>query len=281
MGLSQSFPPKRGGKARPQTGFHFTVQKRPTSGSVPGTSGASLPKRPHLESGNEAHLSSKKSRSAFLMCQSPQLLQPPPHVHLQLFRLVCFSNVLINEEALHPTGLCLIWFRITIFSLGPVLPCSMTSGNLMSRQQQLIILLFRGRLMRFWLRVQLNPLLVVLVSILACLWCLSILGTSNPYLTCSILIIICIYLLLRCQLLDMYASSVVIMLFPLIYRMHIYIFLLLSIIIVSYVLFGIMCLINRRFCLLGWPQPLGFYVPHQTYFVPLPSQGFAYCYVFG
>ena len=26
------------------------------------------------------------------MCQSPQLLQPPHHLHLQLFRLVCFSN---------------------------------------------------------------------------------------------------------------------------------------------------------------------------------------------
>ena len=40
VGLSQSFPPKRGGKARPQTGFQFTVQKKPLSGSVPGTSGA-------------------------------------------------------------------------------------------------------------------------------------------------------------------------------------------------------------------------------------------------
>ena len=60
VGLSQSFPPKRGGKARPWTGFHFTVQKRPMSGSVPGTSGASLPKRSHLASGNEAHLSGKK-----------------------------------------------------------------------------------------------------------------------------------------------------------------------------------------------------------------------------
>ena len=27
VGLSPSFPPKRGGKARPQTGFQFTVQK--------------------------------------------------------------------------------------------------------------------------------------------------------------------------------------------------------------------------------------------------------------
>ena len=54
VGLSQSFPPKRGGKARPQTGFQFTVEKRPMSGCGPGTSGASLPKWPHLESGNEA-----------------------------------------------------------------------------------------------------------------------------------------------------------------------------------------------------------------------------------
>ena len=57
MGLSQSFPTKRRGKARPWTYFHFMVQKRP----VPGSSGASLAKRPHLESGNEAHPSGKKS----------------------------------------------------------------------------------------------------------------------------------------------------------------------------------------------------------------------------
>ena len=57
MGLSQSFPSKRGGKTRPQTGFHFTVQKRP----VPGSSGPSLAKRLHLESGNEANPSGKKS----------------------------------------------------------------------------------------------------------------------------------------------------------------------------------------------------------------------------
>ena len=52
---------KGGGKARPQTGFQFTVQKRPMLGSVPGTSGASLPKWPHLESGNEVHLHGKTS----------------------------------------------------------------------------------------------------------------------------------------------------------------------------------------------------------------------------
>ena len=61
VGLSQSFTPKRVGKARPWNGFHFTVQKRPMSGFVPGTSGASLPKRPHLESGNKVHPSGKKT----------------------------------------------------------------------------------------------------------------------------------------------------------------------------------------------------------------------------
>ena len=37
---------------------------------------------------------------------APDDLHPPYHLHLQLFRLVCFSNFLINGEALHPTGLC-------------------------------------------------------------------------------------------------------------------------------------------------------------------------------
>ena len=43
---------------------------------------------------------------ALLMYQSPQRHYPPHHLHLQLFRLVCFSNFWINGEALHPTGLC-------------------------------------------------------------------------------------------------------------------------------------------------------------------------------
>ena len=57
MDLSQSFPPKRGGKTSPWTGFHFMVQKRP----VPWSSGPYFAKRPHLESGNGAHPSGKKS----------------------------------------------------------------------------------------------------------------------------------------------------------------------------------------------------------------------------
>ena len=159
------------------------------------------------------------------------------------------SNFLITEEALHLTGLCLIWFRVTILNLGPILHFSITSDSSVSRWLQLIIQLFRKSGMSCLLREQLNHILVVLVSILACLSFLSVLVASNPYLTSSILIVICIYLVLRCQLLDMFGSlfSMVIMLSPLIYRMLIYIFLLLSIIIISYVLDGTMCLIKGRF----------------------------------
>ena len=73
VGLSQSFPPKKVGKARPWTGFQFTVQKRPLSGSVLGTSGASLPKRPHLESGNEACQGGKKSAGGSVTTSSAEL----------------------------------------------------------------------------------------------------------------------------------------------------------------------------------------------------------------
>ena len=61
-------------------------------------------------------------------------------------------------------------------------------------------------------------------------------------------------------------SSAVIMPFPLIYRMFIYIFLLLSTIIISYILFGIMCLISGRFYLFSWPQPLEFLHPSPNLF---------------
>ena len=72
LGLSQYFPPKRDGKSRPWTGFQFTVQKRAMSGSVSGTSGASLPMRPHLESGNEAHPSGKKSTGGSVSTSSAE-----------------------------------------------------------------------------------------------------------------------------------------------------------------------------------------------------------------
>ena len=100
-------------------------------------------------------------------------------------------------------------------------------------------------------------------SILVYLWCLSILGAFDPYSILSVLIVICTFLLLRCQLLKLYGSlsSRVIMPFPLIFRMLIYMFPLSSIIASFYVLFGIMCLISGGFYLLDLPQPLGFSHP--------------------
>ena len=65
-GLSQFFPSKRGGKTRPQTGFHFMVQKTPLS----GYSGPSLAKKPHLESGNEACPSGKNSAGGSVFTSS-------------------------------------------------------------------------------------------------------------------------------------------------------------------------------------------------------------------
>ena len=56
-------------------------------------------------------------------------------------------------------------------------------------------------------------------------------------------------------------SSMVIMSFPLISKMHVYKFPLLSIIVILfYLLFGIICLISGRFYLLGLPWPLGYYM---------------------
>ena len=62
------------------------------------------------------------------------------------------------------------------------------------------------------------------------------------------------------------SSGRVILPFPLIYRMLIYMFPLLSIIIVFYILFGVMCLTSGRFYLLGLPQPLGFLHTSQNLF---------------
>ena len=114
-----------------------------------------------------------------------------------------------------------------------------------------------------FLREQLNHLQVVLVCIPAYLCFLTILVVFGPYFTLNGLIVICIYLILRCLLSDMCGSlfTMVIILSPFIYRMLIYILLLLSIIIICYNLFGTTCLISGRFYLFGWPQPLGFSQP--------------------
>ena len=77
--LYQSFPPKRAGKARPWAGFHFTVEKRPMSGSVPGPCGTYLAKRPHLECGNETCPSGKKSTGGSVSTSSAETRRKGGH----------------------------------------------------------------------------------------------------------------------------------------------------------------------------------------------------------
>ena len=102
--------------------------------------------------------------------------------------------------------------------------------------------------MSCFLREQLNHLLVMVVSIPVCL---------------SGLVVICTYLILRCLISYMCGSlfSMVIILSLLISRMLVYIFLLLSIIIIFYDLFGTTHHISRRYYLWGWPLTLGFLQP--------------------
>ena len=93
-----------------------------------------------------------------------------------------------------------------------------------------------------------NPPLVALVSILPCLWYLSVLGAFDPYSTWSILIVICTYLLLKMPTLKPvqqliqhgdYAFSIDLqdayLYVPIVKHHH-----------HSYILFGAMCLISGR-----------------------------------
>ena len=192
--------------------------------------------------------------SVLLMCHSPPPLHPPHPLHLHHFRLVCFSNFWINGEALHPTGLCLIWFRATIFSLDPVLPCSVTFGTLMSRQpaahhpviqKEVDELLAKGAIELSSGGAGLYSSVFVVPKHTGGLQPILNLKCFNH--------VICTFLLLRCQLLKLYGSlsSRVIIPFPLIFRMLIYMFPLLRIIASFYVLFGVMCLISGGFLPFG------------------------------
>ena len=105
IGLSSSFPCKRGSKARPWPALHFTVQKRAVPGSSLWQRGLTL--RVGLRLIQVARIllvavsmpvllilgGRELWGSALLMCFSPQ---PPYHLHMQFFRLVCFFNFLVQ-----------------------------------------------------------------------------------------------------------------------------------------------------------------------------------------
>ena len=106
---------------------------------VLGSGGASLAKRPQLEWGTETYPGGKKSaggvsaNSADARKKGPVGVSAPDVSQFtassslsSFFRLVCFLIFWISGEALFLTSLCLIWFRVTIFSLGhaPPLLCN-------------------------------------------------------------------------------------------------------------------------------------------------------------
>ena len=112
-------------------------KKRP----VQESSGASLVKRPHLESRIETHPDGKKSaggsesvpvllllgrRGGMRGSESPDMSTVHSLHIIPVFSSagwVCFPIFWFNGEALLLTGLCLIWY-----TQGHTLPCSVISG---------------------------------------------------------------------------------------------------------------------------------------------------------
>ena len=197
------------------------------------------------------------------MCHSPPPLHPPHHLHLQHFRFVCFPNFFDQ------------WRRIT--SNRFVL--NMVWGHHLQRRSHPP--LFRDfQYFNVKAAAAHHPVILKEVDELLAK------GATEPSsggagLYSSMFVVpkhtggLCPILNLKhfnhfmhipsfkMTTIKMYGSlsSRVILLFPLIYRMLIYMFPLLSIITVFYVLFGIMCLISGRLYPLGLPQPLGFLYP--------------------
>ena len=195
------------------------------------------------------------------MCHGPQ---PPHHLHLQFFRLVCFSNFLINGKALHLTGLCLIWFwghHLQLQSHPPLfhnfwqLNVRVATTHHPIIQKEVDELLAKGPSEPSSGGAGFYSGMFVVPKHTGGLWPMLNLRCFNCYMHVPSFKMPTIR--------DMSGSlfSIMIMLSPLIYRMLIYIFLLLSIIIVSYDFLAQMCLISGRFCLLGWLQPLRFSLP--------------------
>ena len=106
-------------------------------------------------------------------------------------------------------------------------------------------------------KVAIEPLAVLAFTLLS-LWFLSVLVVYDAYSALLDLIAICTYLLSTCLLSDKYdiLFSRVKMLFLLISRMLIYMFLLLNITIAFSILFYNINLISGKFCHLGWLQLL-------------------------
>ena len=190
---------------------------------MPGSSGAHSVKRTHMESRTETHAGGKKSAGGSVSASSADTKEKGGAWGLAL--LMCQSTASSSSS----------FFRLVCFPVFRINGASITS-NFWQFSVKVAVAHYPIILEvdDCFLREQLNNLLVVPISITVCLLFLSILVGFSPYFTLSGLITSCIYLLLRYVLSDKSDSlfSMVIMLSPFISRMLIYIFLLLSIIII-------------------------------------------------
>ena len=162
------------GLARPDHGLGSTSQCRRDlcQGLCWGLVGHLCLRGPHLENGKEAHLSGKKSTSGSVSTSSiesrrkggmgvstPDVSEPSTSSSSSLSTSATFQVGMLFKffdqwRSITSNRFVLNMVQVTIFSLDSILPCSMTFGTLMSGQLQLIILLFRRRLMSFLLREQ-------------------------------------------------------------------------------------------------------------------------------
>ena len=171
---------------------------------------------------------------SFLMCDSLQF----HHHQLRLFcRLVHFQNFWISGASLLPVVLCLLWSRVTIFSLGATLLfCNFRWFSIKAALahhpniQEVDKMLVKGAI-----EPSTGNAGFILMSLLfLCIWV-----AYDPNSTLSSSITLGTYQLLRCPISDRYGNlffNRVTMLFLLISRMLIYIFLLLSITVTCYCL---------------------------------------------
>ena len=158
---------------------------------------------------------------------------------LQFFRLVFFP--------ITSNRFLLIWFRVTIFSLDHALPCSVTLGSSVWRwlaahqpiiQKEVDELFSKGAIEPSLGIAGFYSSVFVVPKHTGGLWPILNLKWVNHYMH-----------ILKCLLSDMCGPlfSMVIMLSSLIYRMLIYIFLLLSITVIFYDLFVTTCFISGSF----------------------------------
>ena len=277
------------GVASPDHGLGSNSQYRRDLclGMCQGLVGHLLPMRPYLESGNEAHLSGKKSaggsvstsstesrRKGGMGVSTPDMPEPSTSsasssstsatfqvgMLFKLFdqwRSITSNRFVLNMVQSHHLQLrsCPLFHDFQCFNV------KVAVAHHPVIQKEVDELLAKGAIEPYSCGAGFYSSMFVVLKHTGGLQPILHLKCFNHYMHIPSF---------KWQLLNMYGSlsNVVIMPFPLIYRMLIYIFPLLSIIIISYILFGIMCLIIGRFYLLGLLQPLGFLHPSPNLFCP-------------